>query len=101
MQSHFIFDEQVGFLHEEELEQLHEGVYFGLGTIPILGGKSVESEIVDVQVLACVDDATTGFDSLAMTFNARQSLSLSPAAIAVHYDADMIGSVLLRDVFAH
>ena len=71
-------------------EIFHQRVHFIFGPVPVLGRKSVEREIFDADFARRADDFARGIRAAPMTLDARQTMLLRPAAVAVHDDGDVL-----------
>src|SRR4030042_3667218 len=70
-------------------EQAHQSMDFFEWARPIFCRKGVERQIRNVELDRGADDAAQVFSAGTMTSNARQSVGLCPASIAIHDDGDM------------
>ena len=67
----------------------HAEVDFLNGALPIFDGEAVKREHFEFEPGSLGDDQADGFGAFAMTQDARQAASLSPAPVAIHDDGDM------------
>jgi hypothetical protein len=80
-------------------QKVHQEIDFGLRAAPILEREGVEREARKVKARAGFDDFTGGLHSGAVPGDARQVARLSPTAVAVHDDGDMLRKVLEVNFF--
>ena len=78
------------FLHVPT-QQLHNAAHFFLAALPVLGGESIDRQILDAQGAAVIGDLAEGLTAGSVTGGAGQAAILGPAAIAVHDDGNMLG----------
>ena len=73
------------------LQQTHNGVHFLLGPLPVLGGKGVDRQIFDADLLAVVADLAEGLRPGGVAHGAGHAPLLGPPAVAVHDDGNVGG----------
>ena len=75
---------------EEFLKIVHEVVYLVLWTVPVLGRKSIEAGVLDIELTTEVIDlnqTTAGFFVAKVTW---KSAEVRPAAISIHYESYVV-----------
>ena len=77
------------FFFQKAFEQSHQGENLTLGTLPVLGRKSVEGQEFDLQFAAGFHAGTHGFRSFFVTFDSGQTAALRPTTVAIHDNRDM------------
>ena len=80
------------------LQQHHQRVDLGPGTLPVLDGERVEREDPDPQSRRRFDDVPHRVDAGPVPFHSRQMTLRGPPPIAVHDDGDVSGQPLEVDV---
>ena len=86
-----LLNETCALRGEVMFQESHQGADFLGRTIPVLLGKSVDSQGMDAELQAEGDHLSDGVDAFTMAGDARQSSKFRPAPIAVHDDGHMFG----------
>lgn len=90
LKPNFIVDQFLRALAEELPEEAHEKVYFFRGAVPIFRAEGVKRQKVNVVGFGCLEDWGNVINAGSMALPPRQTLALSPAAIAVHDNGNML-----------
>ena len=69
--------------------KVHQEIDLTLRPLPVFARQTIERQLLDSQPGAFLGGAPHALDAAAMPFDPRQSLSLSPSAVAIHDDRDM------------
>ena len=70
------------------LEQCISAITSALRALPVLRGKGVERQELDLQIAAAFDDRAP-IPRLLVAFDPRQPALLRPAPVAIHDDGDV------------
>src|ERR1043165_2894292 len=81
------------------LEQHHERGHFVARTLPVLDGKRVEGDDVELEAGGGLDDLAHRGDAGAVALDAGEVACAGPAAVAVHDDGDVPRQPLQIDFF--
>jgi hypothetical protein len=88
-EAHVVAHEVVELVTEIEAQQLHQTHDFGRRPSPVVAGKRIERQRADALLRRRLDHAAQCFDTGDVALMPRQPPGDSPAAIAVHDDADV------------
>ncbi|SVC88494.1 uncharacterized protein METZ01_LOCUS341348 [marine metagenome] len=88
-QTHVILVQFADFLLQIICEVFHDRLDLRLGTIPILGGKSIQSEVFDPKFTCSPNYCARRLNTATMTLNTGQMPAFCPAAVAIHYNGNM------------
>ena len=94
LEPHVIGGKFLDIADDEPLEQAHQIADLVLGPLPVFGREGVEGQRLDAQVAGRAHDVADRLDPRAMPGDARQVALLGPAAVAIHDDGDMVGTVM-------
>ena len=78
-------------LQQVLFQKPHDGRHLRRRPLPVLGGKGVDGEVVDADVLAVGGDDAEGLRPGGVAGGAGKALPCGPAAVAVHDDGDVPG----------
>src|SRR5580700_1964113 len=81
-------------------EETHEAINLWAGTPPILGGKSIDTEHLDMFIGSTLHDTTQGSHAGLVSGQTRQVTFRCPSPVAIHNDsqvAQLTRRLLRRD----
>src|SRR5512143_4051658 len=71
---------------------MHQRLHLTGGTLPILRGKRVEGQDLNLQLAASLDNFAHGFHPFTVAVDTFQATGTRPASIAIHDDGNMSGN---------
>ena len=78
------------FACDAAAEELHQGVYFGCGTAPVLGREGIECQVLHAPAHGGTQRSAHGLDTRGVTFVTLLAVQPGPPAVAVHDDGDVL-----------
>ena len=81
-------------LDEGLRKKMHEKVYLGLRTRPVLGREGVHGQVFQTDLLAVGGDGAEVLRPRGVAGGAGQAALFGPAAVAVHDDGDVPGQMV-------
>ena len=99
--THVVLDQIRGLALDGNHDQVHQGIDFRLGPVPVFSGECIESEIAYAEFRGNFGDASHRVDSLYMAFASVETARFGPAPVAVHYDGYVARKAALVYFFCH
>jgi hypothetical protein len=99
--THVVLDQIRGLALDGNHDQVHQGIDFRLGPVPVFSGECIESEIAYAEFRGNFGDASHRVDSLYMAFASVETARLGPTAISIHNDGHVAWKATFVYFFCH
>ena len=90
MKPHAGFEQRFCLLLETGYKEIEKSINLFSRTIPVFTGKGEHREMFDSAAPRRLDNGSNRFHASSMSFDARQKATLSPTAVAVHNDCEVV-----------
>jgi hypothetical protein len=78
------------------VQEDHQASDLVLGAVPVLSGKGEQGKVWDPETGAVLNDLSNSIDPGPVTGDAREAAIGGPPSVAVHYNGDVGGKILVH-----